>query len=126
MKKNGTGAAQTGTEQKAEKNMESLQSSALAIEKENNSNSSKIMDVLKVRHTPFSIVTTGIENAEKCFITVGNKRVSEMITKELAETKIKYKDWDLLSSLIVIITENVVEQMKLEDKARNELPIASF
>lgn len=76
----------------------------------------KIIDNEKIEGTPFYIITIHDEEEKKCFISVGNKRVTEIITREEADAMIKHKFWDLIVSLIAIVTEAT-----MEEKIKNEL-----
>lgn len=98
----------TKTETEPEKGMGLEQSSANVVEKENNSNSSKIVEVIPYRHTPF--VKVKISDTD-VFIAIGNKRVTEIITEDVADKKIKFKDWDLTVSLVTAMTETVCQEL---------------
>lgn len=81
-----------------------------------------LVETEPIKGTPFTIVKAKTDNGEKWFTSIGNNRVTPLYNNQedcLAE--IHGKDWNLIVSLITIITERVHEQIKMEDKARNEL-----
>lgn len=90
-----------------------------AQEQENKSQCGKIIEIIKIEYTPFSMVVTDSTEEKKVFLTLGNKRITELITREQAEKKIRFKDWDMISALITIITEKVVEEITLEKALEN-------
>lgn len=118
--------AQTTTEQE-QKNTTPLEHGHTSVlEKANNVDygmieGNRILDTQKIDNTPFHIISMKDDNGDiKCFTAIGNQRVSKLNhgTVDLLE-KIYDKDWELIVSLITIITERVYEQLKREDIARN-------
>lgn len=113
-----TGEDLTGQELEQKKGMGLEQSQSNVSEKENNSKSGKIVDIKKRYGTPFEIVV--IEDGEKGFIAIGNQRITEPMPVEELDLMINGKDWELITKLVVNITEKVVLAIKEEDIARNE------
>lgn len=113
-----SGEAQTTTEPEQKSTTPLEHGHTSAQEQENKLQSGKILEIKPVEGTPFSIVV--IEQGT--FISLGNQRISQIMKEEESKLQIYRKDWNLIISLIVMITERVYEQIKLEDKARNELP----
>lgn len=99
------------------KNTESQPSPTYALEMENKLNSGKLLEILPVENTPFHILVTEMGH----FITIGNKVITEPKTLKACYEMIEDKEWQIIVSLVVTITERVIEQIKLEDKARNQL-----
>lgn len=86
---------------------------------ENKLESGEILKTHEIEGTPFRIVellqteNTGLKN---CFIAVGNKRITELNEYNVLAEKIYEKDWDILVSLSVIISEGVIEEIKRQDR----------
>lgn len=76
---------------------ELLQTSAQ--EKENNENSSIVQKIEQYEDTPFHIGTT----TDGCFISIGNNRVSHLMTYEECVAKIEGKDWGLIVSMYYVL-----------------------
>lgn len=116
------GETQPGTVQEPSKSMGLQQSLTNAQQKVNNSQYGKILKVVAIEDTPFTIVTVETEegNYADSFISIGTHRITPMMYESEAKVRIKKKDWGLIVSLVTIITERVYEQIKLEDKARNK------
>ncbi|WNK14256.1 MAG: hypothetical protein [Microvirus sp.] len=68
------------------------------------------MNSLKIPHTPFTVITINADDEKGTFIAVGNKRITELISKEVADKKIKYRDWDIITSVISIIVEAIIDE----------------
>lgn len=120
-KENNTGKQMHTPEQEHSKHMESQQSHTYALEKESNLASGKLVETLKIPHTPFHTVTIETEEGQKHFIAIGNKRVTELYTDITdAIDTIHERNWDLICSLVVVITERVIEAIKQEDKEQQK------
>lgn len=98
-----------------EKNTESPQLQTYALEKDGKLQSGKILEIIPIENTPFHLLKT--QNGT--FITVGNKVISEPMTEIEAMDKIDNIEWDTIVQLISIITERVVEAIKIEDQLRS-------
>lgn len=74
----------------------------------------KVINYTTVEGTPFTIVQHG----EEYFIAIGNHKASEKLFDSLESAKnyIKFKDWDLIQSLIVIIVEYFKNEQKTDNK----------
>lgn len=72
----------------------------IPTEVEKNENSIKLVEVINIKDTPFSVVKLEDQN---CFIAIGNDRITEIITTDEATTMINEKDWRLITSLITIV-----------------------
>lgn len=108
------------TNTQAEVNNMGLQKSQNSVNKtENNKQYGNILKVIAIDETPFTLVTIETEEKENTFISIGTSRITSMMTEERAKITVRKKDWQLIVSLITIITERVTEQIKLEDKTRN-------
>jgi hypothetical protein len=107
------------TEQENNTTTESTQN--YALDKENKSESGKMVKIENVEGTPFTIVTVETEDKNNSFIAIGTSRITKLAPAIQAKNAITKKDWGLIVSLVTIVTERVMEQIKLEDKARNEL-----
>lgn len=111
---------QTKEEQEQEKSKEQLNTQSFALETENKEDfGNKILDRIPITGTPFHVVRTN-ENLEESFIAVGNNRISEIESEIELTERIENKDWNLITSLIICITDKVMQAIKEEDKARNE------
>lgn len=78
--------------------------------KETNKENCLIIKIDKIEDTPFSIVKT--DDEEKCFIAVGNKRISELMSEGKAKMRIADKDWGLIVQLVAIIGNGVFEELE--------------
>lgn len=120
MKQDTIGQQLAATESNKEKNTELSNSPNFAVERGNNEDyGNKILDRITIVGTPFTIVRTE-ENLEKSFIAIGNNRITELTTEIELTEKLENKDWDLITSLVIIITERVMAGIKEEDQARYE------
>jgi len=70
----------------------------------------KVINYTTVEGTPFTIVQHG----EEFFITIGNHKASEKVfdSLESAKSYIKFKDWDLIQSVIVRIVDYFINEQK--------------
>lgn len=118
------GQLQTGGEQEPKKSMGLELSSTTVQEKESNNDlaleipSDKIVDHEKVGSSPFMIVTYITENNKKrSFLTLGNHRISDLVenAQELRDM-VDNKEWEILVSLVTLVVERVIEQVKIEDR----------
>lgn len=92
-----------------------------AQEKENNSTYGKMLNVIQIEGTPFTMVTIETNGKpENTFLSIGTSRITKLMLPAQARKLVKDKDWNITVSLITIVTERVMEQIKLEDRARNE------
>lgn len=88
--------------------LEKLQPHTYVEENQNNSKSSgKIIENTKVPGTPFTLVDVEDQGT---FIAIGNNRVTEMMTREEAEDQIINRDWQLIISLISVVTEAIQKE----------------
>lgn len=90
--------------QDTEKTGTNESSQNFALQKEDKEASS-IKEII-VTGTPFGIVVTDRESEENCFVALGNKRLTPLITREQANEAIKGKDWDLIVQLCMHIMEH--------------------
>lgn len=109
-----------GQEPEDKKYTESEQSQTYALEKENKSKSgNEIAEKEKIEKTPFDIITITEEVEGKkiqvSFIAVGNKRITEITTYVKCLQMIQERDWNLMVSLITIITEAVTKEVLKEE-----------
>lgn len=77
----------------------------------------QLVEQYPVEGTPFTIIqVTEREDPKKCFIAVGNVRVSDYMYKNRAQKMIEQKDWTLIVNTIAFlagkIAENEVKQNK--------------
>lgn len=86
--------------------MEQKQLQEFAPMKESKEHSSTIKNIERYEETPFGIVETNEETENNCFVALGNKRVSQLQTKEECERMIDEKDWTLITQLSMHIMEN--------------------
>lgn len=75
----------------------------------------QILNREKINGTPFHIITTNEEHENKSFIAIGNRRVSNLMTYEEAKILINKKHWELIVSLVTVISEAVAYEIKRED-----------
>lgn len=84
--------------------------SEMNVKEETNKENCLIIEIDKIEDTPFSIVKT--DDEEKCFIAVGNKRISELMSEGKAKMRIADKDWGLIVQLIAIVGNGVFEELE--------------
>lgn len=119
MKQN-TDGTQSPQGLKSEKNTELLQSQTSAQQTETKSQSGEIFKAERIEDTPFTIIKT--DEGKICFIAIGNKRITNEKTYVECLQEIREKDWNLIVSLITLITEAVYREITAEDaKELNEL-----
>lgn len=112
-----TGEDQIGTEPEQKNGMGLEHTQDYVQETENKLESGKILERKQCENTPFHVVNT----ESGAFIAIGNQRISDLMTVEECKKMVEEKTWGLICTTIAIITERVMESIKLEDKAKNEL-----
>lgn len=65
--------------------------------------------------SPFSIVTTNKEEENKCFIALGNRRLSEFMPYEICDEMIQNKDWTLITQLCLHMLEHQEDIKKITE-----------
>lgn len=111
-----TGEDQTTMAPEQKNTTQSEHGQTSAQEQESKLGYGKIVEVTKIEKTPFHLVK--LEEG-KCFITLGNNRISEIQTINEALELINNQGWELITSLVTLVTERVYEAIQREDKARN-------
>jgi hypothetical protein len=94
-----------------DKQSASLQSQMSAAAMANSLDSYKLIEQHRVEGTPFTIVEVNNGEEENTFISVGNKRVTELMPKKLAEETVQAKDWNLIVSVVTIILESMLDDL---------------
>lgn len=84
-------------------------------EKEYKENYGKIIEQIPVEGTPFHKVK--VEEGE-VFISIGNARITELMSEEEADEMLCKKDWGIITSLITLVTERVVKAIQDEEKMK--------
>lgn len=78
----------------------------------NKQKSFSLLNREKVESTPFEIITVNTSaEINSSFVAVGNKRLTEMMPKDICKEMIFKKDWNLMVSLMVCIFESVIEEI---------------
>lgn len=78
------------------------------------------IEKIPITGTPFHIVRID-NNKDDAFIAIGDARITERGNEEELAEQIAAKDWKLIVSTIILITERVMKGIQMEDKARNEI-----
>lgn len=80
--------------------------------------SGKLLQIEAVEGTPFNIVRTGDTEEDMRFhISIGNKVVTlGLKEEEKAKETIRERDWELITSLIVVVCERVVDELLKKQK----------
>lgn len=104
----------TSTEQDSQRELMNTQMNV--PKEENNLPSGKIIQLHHSDEHPFTIVEVANGTDENHFIAMKTTRISDMMTKEACEKKLKDKDWDLITTMVVTITEMVIAEIQEEDK----------
>lgn len=89
---------------------ESEKSENTAQETENKSQSGKIIQMHTSEYHPFTIVELGNGEKKNCFIGVQNKRITEIMTKEECEEMIIERDWNLIITLMSVISDMQISE----------------
>jgi len=110
---------------KSKKNMfegdEKLQDiglSGMNVNENPNKENCLIVSVEKVEDTPFNIVH--VEEEDKAFIAVGNKRISELMSVGKCRMKIAEKEWGLLVQVMAIVSNGVYEELNIENNLKTK------
>lgn len=90
----------TMTQNEIDMNSESEQSPTSAQEKDTKQESGMIKQIHDVESTPFQIIQ--IDDG-KCFITIGNLRISDFHEKETCEQMIQDYNWNLITNMITAL-----------------------
>lgn len=108
-----------GQEPENGKHTESEQLQTYALEKENKSKYGKTVETEPIEGTPFTIITIdegeGEVKIQECFIAIGNKRITERQSYIKCLEQIQQRDWKLITSLITVIVEAVIQEIRRED-----------
>lgn len=100
--------------------MEIKRSQEFAPMKENSEKSSSIVKIEQHEETPFGIVETDKEGEFNCFVAIGNKRLTPMMTREECERMIDLRDWTLITQLIMHIQENAETIQKINEALKTK------
>lgn len=89
-----------------------------APETENKLLSGNIKETNRIDGTPFTIVTT---DNNKCFIAIGNNRVSEIMKHKEAFNMIDNKEWELITNTINVLADHITkDRIKLINAEENK------
>lgn len=92
---------------------ESTEQNIYVIRTENKEEYGNLVERIDVDDTPFKIIKILTQGEEKdCFISIGDKRITEMITEDEAKEKIQKKDWQLMVSLIAVMTDALLREQE--------------
>lgn len=85
--------------------MEQKQSQEYAPMKESNEKSISVTRAELYDNSPFGIVEVNVDGENKCFIALGERRLTELQTREACEKEINEKSWRITIELIMGLVE---------------------